>query len=104
MDSFFVSLCPHQLHRLAGPVGVRAESGLLWVTIDGEPDDILLAAGESRCIGRPGAAVIVYALGGAASFEARSSNGAHRGSHLAPGWARIASWLRGVRPAWGGTP
>ena len=103
MDSFFVSLRPHQLHRLAGPVGVRAESGLLWVTVDGEPEDILLAAGESRCIERAGAVVIVYALGGAASFEARSSNGAPRGSRLAPGWARVVSWLRGMRPAWGGT-
>lgn len=103
MDNFFVNLRAHQLHRLNGPASVRAESGLLWVTVDGELEDILLAAGESRCIDRPGATVIVYALGGAASFEARSCGGGRRDVQAAPLWARITSWLRSARPAWGGS-
>ncbi len=101
MDRFFVNLRPHQLHRLTGPAHVRAESGLLWVTVDGEPEDILLAAGESRCIERAGAVVIVYALGGAASFEARGSSAEAGAAPWAPRWARITNWLRGAHPAWG---
>src|SRR5688572_28739604 len=42
---------------------LRAERGSLWITIDGEPDDIELDAGQSRVFdGR--AKVLVSSLGG----------------------------------------
>jgi len=98
----------HQTKRLAGPVHLRTESGLLWVTVDGQPEDILLAAGESRRFAE-GAGVIVYALGAEARYLACT------GSRVGPssaasgglGWARRAAdrwnaWLRTAGLAWGG--
>jgi hypothetical protein len=48
---------------------VRAESGTLWITVDGEPDDIELHAGASRVFDG-GAPVIVGVLGGTAVVTA----------------------------------
>jgi hypothetical protein len=100
MDSHRFSLQGHQIQRLAAPVGVRTESGLLWITVDGEREDILLAPGESRCFERD-APVVVYALGGEARFTVASAR--VRRSARAERWGhRLASWLRGARPALGG--
>ena len=95
----FITLPGHQTHRLVGPVRVRTESGLLWITVDGEPEDILLSAGESQQF-EPGAQVIVYALGEEARFE--TSLDATRGPARASGWAeRVTAWLHGTPPALG---
>ena len=101
METSFVTLSGHQLHRLAAPVRIRTESGLLWVTVDGELEDILLAAGECRRFDRPGAAVVAYALGGEARFEA-VDEGADAARHAQPWMAKARAWLRGARPALGG--
>jgi len=97
----------HQAKRLAGPVHVRTESGLLWVTVDGQPEDILLAAGESRRFA-DGAGVIVYALGAEARYLACTRTPARpSAASSAAGWARRAAgrwtaWLRTAGLAWGG--
>lgn len=68
---------------------LRAERGSLWVTVDGELDDIELDAGQSRVFdGR--ATVLVSSLHGDAVLSAvplqRKSAG--------PGWGRrLQAWL-----------
>lgn len=95
-----ITLPGHQVQRLAGPMRLRTESGLLWITVDGEPEDILLAAGQSRHFGRH-ARVIAYALGGDARFELSVEVPAAVAG--APGWVgRLTAWLPGGRPALGG--
>lgn len=100
MSATTLTLPGHQMQRLVGPVRVRTESGLLWITVDGQPEDILLAAGECRRF-EPDARVIAYALGGEARYEV--SRGAARDGAHARGWTeRLAAWLRHSRPALGG--
>jgi len=97
---FAIHLPGHQMQRLVGPVRVRTESGLLWITVDGEPEDILLAAGESRHF-EPDARVIVYALGDEARLEVLRD--APRGiARVVRGWAeRLTAWMHGAPPALG---
>lgn len=95
----FITLPCHQMRRLVGPVRVRTESGLLWITVDGQPEDILLAAGESRHF-EPEERVIVYALGAEARFEV--SRDAPRRRARVRGWAeRVSAWLHGAPPVLG---
>ncbi len=99
MSAFATLLPSHQMQRLVGPVRVRTESGLLWLTVDGEPEDILLAAGQGRQFGSD-ARVIVYALGGEARFEVQRD--APHGFARVRGWAgRLTAWLLGEPPALG---
>ena len=75
---------------------LRAERGSLWITVDGEPDDIELDAGDSRVFdGR--ALVLVSSLGGDAVVSAtplRPESAAPAG----PAWVqRIVSGL-GLAP------
>ncbi len=78
----------HQFLSLRKPLGlcVRAERGSLWVTVDGEPEDIELSAGESRVFkGR--ATVVVGTLGGDAVFSTTAPKALF--------WARrLQAWLR----------
>jgi hypothetical protein len=98
METSFVTLQGHQLHRLSATARLRTESGLLWVTVDGELEDILLAPGESRSFNRPGAAVVAYALGGTARFEVVAP--AAEAGFDAPSWlARMQAWWHGSHPA-----
>lgn len=100
MNPLRIHLQSHQIQRLAAPTRVRADSGLLWITIDGEAEDILLAAGESRRF-QPGAQVIVYALGGEAGFEVTPGPG--RAARLQAWGEKLTAWLRGLRlPPLGG--
>ncbi len=88
-----LTLPNRQVRRLTGPVRVRAESGLLWITVDGEPEDILLTAGECRRFER-GAKVLVYALDGDARFHVSAA------AALVRRWGdRWMSWWRGALPA-----
>lgn len=65
-----------------------AESGTLWVTVDGEPDDIQIDAGESRVLGG-GAPLTVGTLGGDAVLCATAlSQPAGRGWRLG-----LGAWL-----------
>ncbi|MBL8349377.1 MAG: DUF2917 domain-containing protein [Burkholderiaceae bacterium] len=64
-----VRVAPQQPLRLTGAAGARLQgvSGVLWVTIDHDPDDHVLQVGESLSIdsSRP---VLVSALGGPATL------------------------------------
>jgi hypothetical protein len=105
MNPCLLTLPGHQMQRLAGPVSVRTESGLLWITVDGQPEDILLGAGECRRFG-PDARVIAYALGGEARCQVwpQAAPNGRRTAMGARGWAsRLAAWLRLARPAIGGS-
>ena len=103
METSFVTLQGHQLHRLAAPVRLRTESGLLWITVDGELEDILLAPGESRSFDRPGAVLVAYALGDAARFEAvapAAPASSRKSGFDTPSWlARMQAWWHGSHPA-----
>lgn len=46
--------------RLAGARGatIRCDSGIVWLTIDGEPGDFFLTAGESHTLASNGLALI----------------------------------------------
>lgn len=104
MSPTLLTLPSHQIQRLAGPVSVRTESGLLWLTVDGQPEDILLAAGECRRFG-PDTRVIAYALGGDARYQVWSRAAAAGATATAARRlaARLAAWLRHARPALGGS-
>ncbi|MBL8286668.1 MAG: DUF2917 domain-containing protein [Rubrivivax sp.] len=94
MNPLSVDLPNHRTHRLSGPAHLCVESGLVWITIDGRPEDLLLAAGQGMRFAR-GEAVVAYALGGAARFQvAPVAAAAARGL---PAWAgKAAAWLRGA--------
>jgi hypothetical protein len=71
---------------------LRAERGSLWITIDGEPDDIELDAGQSRVFdGR--AMVLVSSLGGDAVLSATPLL---RQPARPAWWARLQGWLPGA--------
>lgn len=71
------------------PVRLQADSGSLWVTVDGEPDDIEITAGSSRDFDGH-AVVTVGTMGGDALFTA---------TPLAPpaGWLSLLDGLQGLR-------
>ncbi len=74
---------------------LRAERGSLWITVDGEPDDIELDAGDSRVFDGP-ARVLVGSLDGDAVVSATPV----RRGHAAPAWRlRLQSWLGWSRRA-----
>ncbi len=78
----------HQFLSLRKPRGlcVRTERGSLWVTVDGEPEDIELSAGESRVF-EGLATVVVGTLGGDAVFSTTPPKALF--------WARrLQAWLR----------
>ena len=53
-------LAKGRIHRVHHPLGQRIEcvSGSLWVTQDGDPRDIVLAAGESFAFDQRGDALV----------------------------------------------
>jgi hypothetical protein len=56
-------LARHEVRRFDRAVLLRAETGTLWLTVDGEPEDIVLEAGQARAFdGR--APVLATPLGG----------------------------------------
>lgn len=71
------------LHLHGEPVCLFAERGTLWVTQDGEPDDVQLDAGQwQRFDGH--AAIMVGTLGGEAQVRVTRL--------AAPAW-RLPAWL-----------
>jgi len=78
----------HCLHLARPPVlRLQAECGTLWVTVDGEGDDIQIEAGESRVFDGH-APVTIGTLGGDAVFSA---------TPLAPSprrwWQGLGAWF-----------
>lgn len=80
-----------QFLRFAHPRGLclRAEQGALWVTVDGEPDDITLEAGASRVFNGDDA-VLVGTFRGEAVLSASAQ----------PALPRWRDWF-GLRPVHG---
>lgn len=103
------------VQALMAPVRVRVVRGTLWLTVDGEPADIVLEPGDCHTIAAA-RRVLACALGGEVAFdwtqadaapERRSTDavgvvGAGLGGRkgLAPVPARLASWARRLRRAW----
>jgi hypothetical protein len=51
----------HRFARVHGPAQLCVTHGTLWLTVDGEPDDHVLARGECATLA-PGAHALVQAL------------------------------------------
>lgn len=75
-----------QFLRLPRPDGLclQVQSGTLWITRDGQPEDLELAAGERLCL-QGEAPVVIGTLGGSARFRAERAAAATRPVALA--WA-----------------
>ncbi len=68
----------NEVRRFTPPLQLSAVHGVLWVTADGEPEDIVLEAGQShRFDGRT--PVLAMALGGPALVRALPAAPAARG-------------------------
>lgn len=83
----------HEFMHFKRPQALRlqADCGTLWVTVDGEPEDIEINAGDSRVFDGH-AAVTVGTLGGDALFTATPLT--------PPGWlSRLRAQLNGWRLA-----
>jgi len=78
----------HFLHLDRPPVlRLQAECGTLWVTVDGDSDDIQIEAGQSRVFdGR--APVTIGTLGGDAVFSATPLSPQRR-----RWWQGLGAWL-----------
>lgn len=63
-ESTTLTLAPRQLHSIGDPSSVRivCREGALWITLDGEPDDWIVEAGETFEAPRQ-ARALLYALG-----------------------------------------
>lgn len=63
LESRLVGLSRHEVRSFAGHPGQRIESrrGSVWITQDGDPRDVVIAAGESHALDRDGP-VYVQAL------------------------------------------
>jgi hypothetical protein len=88
-----VRLAHQQCLHLAAPVVLRARRGTLWITVDGDPLDVVLEAGES-CRYETRGALLVYALSGAAELELQPLPRTTRprlGARLARWWARATA-------------
>jgi hypothetical protein len=88
-------LARDQVLRLNGPLDIVSRAGTLWITIDGELQDIVLEPGEARRFDR-GAALLVCALGNDADLETQPL--ATRRRH--PLAARAVERLSGLARAW----
>ena len=88
-------LASDQVLRLQAPLELVGHTGTLWITVDGELEDIVLEPGEVRRIdGR--AALLVCALGGEATIQAQPLARLRR-HRLVP---RIGERLSAVARAW----
>jgi hypothetical protein len=94
-----IEIHPRKPLRLRVDAGrhITNVSGTSWVTIDGEPDDIILEAGDSHVFARPGR-VLVQALGGEVRLVAEEGVEPDRGSPLA---ATLHDFWDGLRRAAG---
>lgn len=61
-------LASHQLLRLEPPLDLIGHAGTVWITVDGQLEDIFLEPGEARRFDGSDA-LLAYALGGDATFH-----------------------------------
>jgi hypothetical protein len=89
-----LALANQRTLRLRDALGATLQPvrGTLWITIDGDPRDIVLEAGESFVVDvdRP---MVVAALGGCAQFDLRGLSAASARSAPPPPWP-----ARSLRP------
>ena len=90
-----------QLLAVSGRGGVRVESrrGAVWVTQDGDPNDVILNAGEAQVLDG-GAPVLIQALDAACVSVQPLSDAP--GAGLARWWLRVRSAVglsSAIRPA-----
>lgn len=69
IESAVVEVQPRKLVRMRVGAGLRITgvSGSAWITVDGDPADVILEPGETHAFAREGRA-LVQALGGEARF------------------------------------
>lgn len=81
----------HELARLTDARDARLEvvRGVAWITLDGDPRDIVLEAGQSYVVDSA-SPLIVFALEGPAAVDLRPQPGAARSTKRS--W--ISGWLR----------
>ncbi|WP_077037085.1 DUF2917 domain-containing protein [Pelomonas sp. KK5] len=60
-----------QTSRLTGAAHLASSAGTIWVTIDHDPRDWVLEAGETLDVADGAAELMVSALGGPATLELR---------------------------------
>jgi hypothetical protein len=74
-----LTLAHNQMARLVSACNTRVEclSGVAWITVDGDPRDVVLSRGESLVI-ESAAPVIVHAIQGAADVRLHAKAGAGR--------------------------
>lgn len=89
-----LSLQHNQLARVTDACGTRVDcvDGHAWITIDGDPRDIVLARGESFVVDSA-LPVIVHALQGptAVALHARAARCPGRAGARPAGWRRLLS-------------
>lgn len=88
----------NEMARLASACNTRVEcvSGVAWITIDGDPRDVVLSRGESFIV-ESSAPVIVHAIQGSADVRLHERTGTKPCVQRA---GSGASWWRG----WFGVP
>ena len=87
LESPRIPLVAHALARLpdASSTRIVCKTGIVWITIDNDPRDIVPAPGQS-CLGDPRAGVLAYALAPACG------RGRRRAAPAAASWrARVAA-------------
>lgn len=69
IDSAVVEVQPRKLVRMQVGAGLRVTgvSGTSWITVDGDPEDLILEPGDTYAFAHDGSA-LVQALGGESSF------------------------------------
>ena len=87
-----LNLADDEVARLRDACDSRLEvtQGFVWVTVDGDRNDVVLGAGESYLIGSRDV-VTVSAIRGAASLRVRANAGANQ--------CRQAAAVRGTAPS-----
>ena len=91
-----LQLAPNRPLRLSGAAGtrLRAVAGVVWVTMDGDPLDRVLEAGDSLLIESSGP-VLVTALGGRSALAVCAPPTPATG--IAATWHQVRAWAG--RPA-----
>lgn len=86
----------NQVVTVRGGIGhsIVCDSGIVWVTQEGDPRDIILRAGESFAIDRSGPTLVQAFEPGAISITHAA---AQSGTNLPAGWPRRAVGGLGLR-------
>ena len=87
--------------RLDNALGesVRVTRGTVWLTLAGDPRDIVLSAGDSFMIDRRGLTLVEAQEDATVCLQARAAGRAGAGSSQRGIAARLAAWLASTDPA-----